>query len=71
MLLTTFLGFQHNGNATQSPFSKTQKGNTKKVQKNMLPYMQKIQKTLETKNTNAKNTNECKIINKIQMSVKL
>ena len=37
----------------------------------MLPYMQKIQKTLETKNTNAKNTNECKIINKIQMSVKL
>ena len=36
----------------------------------MLPYMQKIQKILETKNTNA-NTNECKIINKIQMSVKL
>ena len=33
--------------------------------------MQKIQKILETKNTHAKNTNECEIINKIQMSVKL
>ena len=37
----------------------------------MLPNMQKIQKILETENTNAKNTSECKIINKIQMSVKL